>query len=223
MILNKYNFGSIVYGTNTEKSDEDYICVTDEKVISNDINIHYYTIEEFQRLLDNHEIQMLECYFIDDKFKHVENHKFNFELNLSKLRVSISTITSNSWVKGKKKLIVMADYDKYIAIKSIFHSIRILDLGIQIATYHRIINYSEYNWLFFDLLKLSEQHDYIDLWNIIDSKYRKLFNKLSSDFKKLAPLEKEYSIDVDIENILKDFNIYNIDLKDVIVEYIRKI
>jgi hypothetical protein len=34
-------------------------------------------------------------------------------------------------------------------------------------------------------------------------------------------LEKDNNIDMDIENILKDFNIYNIDLKEKIIEYIR--
>jgi hypothetical protein len=186
--LNLYRFGSHVYGTNHEGSDEDFIQVTLEKEITDNINIHSFTVTEFQSMLNNHDIEILECYFLPEEFKLKETYKeFTLSLDLGKLRVSISTITSNSWVKGKKKLTVMGDYDKYTAIKSIFHSIRILGLGIQIATHQRIIDYTEYKWLFQDLMKLASQYDYIELWEKIDAKYRSLFKELSSQFKQLCP------------------------------------
>ena len=219
MEINVYAFGSTVYSSQTEFSDEDYIIVTDEKVISNDINKHYYTITEFQRLLDNHDIQMLECYFLPNKFKIKETHQFIFTLDKHKLRTSISTISSNSWVKGKKKLIVQGDYNKYLALKSIFHSIRIIGLGIQLATHGKIINYSEYNWLLTDLLKLSEQYDYVELWEKIEIKYKSLFNKLHSEFKKLAP-KKISNVELDIKEIFKKENVENTKLINEIVKYI---
>ena len=185
---NIYRFGSHVYGTAHEDSDEDFIIVCNEKIISKDINIHYFTPIEFQRLLDQHEIQMIECYFLPkEHILQADFPPFQFEIDKGKLRVSISTITSNSWVKGKKKITVLGDYDKYLAIKSIFHSIRILGLGIQLATHGKIIDFKEYNWLFDDLQKLGKEYDYSALWFKIDDKYRKLFNKLNSDFKLLCP------------------------------------
>lgn len=36
-ILNVYCFGSVVYGTNNENSDEDFIVVTKDKVVSDNI------------------------------------------------------------------------------------------------------------------------------------------------------------------------------------------
>lgn len=69
--LNVYRFGSVVYGTNTKDSDEDFIVVTKEKLISNNINVHYYTIIEFQTLLDNHDIQMLECFYLPYNSKFI--------------------------------------------------------------------------------------------------------------------------------------------------------
>lgn len=187
-ILNRYRFGSHVYGTQTKDSDEDFICVTDEKIISEDLNTKYYTVAEFQRLLDNHEIQMLECYFLPGRFILQQSYTgFSFTLDLAKLRVSISTISSNSWVKGKKKLIVQADYDKKLGVKSVFHAVRILGLGIQLAQTGKIADYSEYNWLYADLIKLSAAYDYIQLWEKMEDKYRKLYNKLNTQFKLLCP------------------------------------
>lgn len=216
-ILNIYIFGSHLYKCNNENSDIDLICVTKDVVISDDINIHFYTLEQFKGLLDNHEIQMLECVFSPDEFilkKSIEIVQSDFNKTL--LRKSISTITSNSWVKGKKKLIIQGDYDKWTAIKSVFHSIRILDFGIQICEQGKISNFSSMNWLLTDLIKLSNELDFIDLWNAIDTKYRKLFNNLSSRFKSFCPKDeniKGLDFNTDITTIFKKHNIKDNSLK----------
>lgn len=190
-VLAIYKFGSHVYLTNNENSDEDYIVIAEEYFDSQNINIHVYTKEQFQLKLDNHDIQVLECYFLGlantNILKVDGNLSFDFNLDLHKLRTSISTIASNSFVKGKKKLTISGDYDLNLAIKSIFHSLRILDFGIQIASEGKISNYSSMNWLLEDLWKLSEQFQRDELWNAIDIKYRKLYNSKSSEFKALAP------------------------------------
>lgn len=214
MELNIYRFGSHVYGTNHENSDEDFIIITDEnKQISDNINKKYFTYIEFQRLLNNHDIQALECYFLPNHFKIKETYVDGFKFNLdnAKLRVSISTVTNGAWVKGKKKLTVMADYDKYLGIKSLFHSIRILGIGIQIATHGKIIDYSEYNWFLKDLLKLSEQYEHHELWDVIDSKYRSLYNKLNTEFKILCPklLMPEHLLKNKVIKLFEDNNCYS--------------
>ena len=86
------------------------------------------------------------------KFKLVQNKQFS-----ENLRTSISTITSNSWVKGKKKLIITVDYDLNLALKSVFHSLRILDFGIQISENKKIVNFSNCNWILVELKKLSSE------------------------------------------------------------------
>ena len=192
-VLIIYRLGSHVYGTNNENSDEDFIVVAKEYFDSQNINIHVYTLEQYKLALANHDIQALECHFLP--YKHVLKIKgdlgINFTLDKSKLRVSISTIASNSFVKGKKKLTVSGDYDVNLAIKSVFHSLRILDFGIQIASEGIISNYSSMNWLLDDLRKLSEQYQRDELWNAIETKYKKLFNNKSSQFKALAPKNLE--------------------------------
>jgi hypothetical protein len=227
-ILNVYQFGSRVYGSDSINSDFDYIYVLKEYVESNDINIHHYTTQQFQALLDKHDIQMLECFFLSDKYKHKEKVKFHFNLDKGKLRTAISTISSTSWVKGKKKLIVMGDYDKWLAIKSVFHSLRILDFGIQIAQHSKIINYSSMNYVLVDLINLSKEFDKVDLWEKIESKYKKVYLEKGSIFKAACPkiLMEKASIKEDLIKIFEENKCYtkevaNAKLINKLVEYIN--
>jgi hypothetical protein len=201
-ILNIYHFGSVVYNTINEKSDSDFIVVCKKLPNGGELynidyyTFHFHTLKNFELLLELNEIQSLECIFLPNKFKIKETIKFPFVLDKEKLRRSVSTITSNSYVKGKKKLIIQGDYDKYLAIKSIFHSIRIIDFGIQIATENRIINYETCNWIMFDLLKISENKESVELWDIINRKYHEIFRNKSSDFKKLCPISNDKNITI---------------------------
>ena len=221
-ILNAYLFGSHLYGTNLENSDKDYIIVTKEYVESDSTDIHFITEKEFQRSLDNHDIQALECYFAPEKFKYKETVKFNFNLDKKILRKSISTLCDNSWVKGEKKLTINADYDKYVGIKSIFHSIRIRDFGIQIANEGKIYDFSRYNYVYFELLKLSEKYHRNELWDVIKKRYKELFNNLRSEFIILCPKPDNYKIQYD--KIKKVFNRYNYpENKEFIDEILRSL
>lgn len=186
-ILNVYQFGSHVYGTATPQSDDDYIVVVKEYEESPSIDIHYMTVSAFQTGLDNMDIQCLECYFLDQKHILKETVQFNFTLHKTNLRVAISTVANGSWIKGKKKLTVMADYEKYLAVKSIFHSLRILDYGIQLAEESKIYDYTSSNYILNDLMKLYNQYERNELWETIEVKYKKVFNKRKSIFKKLCP------------------------------------
>lgn len=192
-----YPFGSRVYGTNSEQSDFDYVVVMrpgklKAETIYNNGEHHYqvYSPEEFLYKIKSHDIQALECIFLPEnqlRKKDGFNWQKEFNLDKTKLRESISTISNNSWVKCKKKLIVSGDYDKHAALKSCFHSIRILDFGIQVARHGGIYNYSSKNYIWTELLKLSEQYDTDILWEKISAKFKSVFNYTSSEFKQLAP------------------------------------
>jgi len=188
-VYNIYIFGSQVYGTATPESDTDIIMVVKDWFDSKDINIHVYTVEQFQLLIDRHDIQAMECLFTPKEYilKSNINRWYDIKIDKQLLRPAISTITSNSWVKGKKKLTVAGDYDLHLAIKSIFHSLRILDFGIQIATSGSIQNFGAMNYVLEDLKKLSDDYQREELWNKIDDKYRKVFNAKTTQFKILAP------------------------------------
>lgn len=203
-VLCVYRFGSRVYGTANDRSDHDFIVVAVDWFDSADINIHVYTDEQFLSALARNEIQSMECAFLSADHTLKECIVLQVAIDKTKLRTSISTIVSNSWVKGKKKLIIAGDYDVNLAIKSVFHSLRILDFGTQIAQHGAIVNYGSMNWVLADLVKMSETLQRDDLWNAIDTKYRSTFNKMNVAFKQLCPKDlNEKNMKVQLEDIVK--------------------
>lgn len=176
--LRVYKYGSHVYGTNHEFSDDDYIVVTPDFFRCSSFSVpedtHVIPKTIFINKLFNHDIDALECYFQD------EFQMFPFELDLKKLRHSISSTASNSYVKAKKKLIKERDY--YIGKKSLWHSLRILNFGIQIAEAGRIYDYGAMNFLYNEIVN-NESND----WDYFDKRYKVIYNKLKSKFKKVAP------------------------------------
>lgn len=195
-VINFYPYGSFVYQTNTKKSDIDYIAVYDSdqplnKMIEgkyNDLkmNINLYSLNEFFNKVQNHDIDALECLFLPNDMKY-ENVDFLFDLDLTKLRIAVSSVSSNSWVKCKKKFI---DNEDYIAKKSMFHSLRILDYGIQLAKTNKIDfpntgsetlkNYDTLEDLLTDIMNF-------DNWNDLNNKFKPIYNALKSEFKIIAP------------------------------------
>lgn len=184
-ILKTYRYGSRVYGCATEESDYDFIYVVE----SDDDNLEYsvdfkgfnatvYSEQKFIKRIKDHEVNALECIFQDEDDKYLKY----FKLDKEKLRRKFSAVASNSFVKCKKKL---KDGEVYIAKKSMFHSIRILNFGIQIAKFGKITNYSCTNY----------HHRFIfdigDDWNYIETFFKPIYNAEKRLFKKLAPLERE--------------------------------
>lgn len=185
-----YQYGSRVYGTNQINSDWDYVCISKTECLGEmdqgKVNITYMSSEHFQNLLNEHNIMTLECFFLDPKFilKKQQNN-WDFKLNLSKLRHSISEKASNSFVKAKKKFIspyTWASEERERGKKSLFHAFRILDFGIQIATESKISNYGSMNHIFEDIISNPSENwdDYQKIW-------KPEFNKLNTEFKKVAP------------------------------------
>ena len=188
-VMNVYPYGSQVYKTNSYSSDYDFILVLNKDVreyalSSNDqkLNIHLYSVEGFEDQINQHKISALECIFLPSNMILKNDYVFNFKLNKEKLRSSISEKASHSWVKAKKKFEIEADRNIYIAKKSLFHSLRIIDFGIQIATYSKIVDYSSSNYLW-EEIKNNPMED----WDNYKNKYQELFNFRMTEFRKLAP------------------------------------
>jgi hypothetical protein len=161
------------------------------------------------------DICALECYFLPENSGQIENHKFTFKLDKQKLRAQISKVANNSWVKGKKRLTITADYDMMIAIKSVFHSIRILDFGTQIATEGKIYNYSSMNFLWDEIWKLALDYQGKELWDALETRYKKLFNEKASAFKKACPHK---SIKEDRRNIINILEKHKVEPKVGLVD-----
>lgn len=183
-VFNVTIFGSQVYGTANVDSDWDIIMIANNSVESIEIknglfNIHVYTPDKFISDLEWHRINNLECIFAPDWAKLKETIKFDdFKINLIKLRHATSHISSNSWVKCKKKLELTDEY--HTGVKSIFHSLRIPIFATQIATSGRIKDFSCANFIW-DKIKKKKWN-----WEELDSEFRELRNNILTDFRKVT-------------------------------------
>lgn len=189
-ILTIFPYGSRVYGTNHEKSDYDFVVVMNRDIDDKDslessyhnINVTIYNELSFQDKLNQHKIGALECYFLpQDKLLKNEG-KFKFILSKNILRESISEKASKSWVKSKKKFEVVQDRNVYIAKKSLFHSLRIIDFGIQIASKGKIEDYSSCNHLWEEIYT-----NPADTWQPYKEQYQDFYNHQMTEFRKVAP------------------------------------
>lgn len=181
-VFNVYLFGSRVYQTHTSKSDWDVIMIANNSVESTEIrnglfNIHVYTLDKFQKDLDWHRINNLECIFAPDWAKLKEDKKLNFILDVKKLRHATSHISSNSWVKSSKKI----QFDEYyIGIKSLFHSLRIPMFATQIVKEGSITDFGCANWIWNEI---KSGHW---TWEELDSKYREVRNETLTRFRHIT-------------------------------------
>lgn len=187
-------FGSYVYGTNTINSDYDVylICQQDPtykknvKVFTGDSNHNYNdkinidlmirTLDQFKHSVSIGDPNAIELLLSPDEFIiHTSDIFQDFKKSVDftdpivrkAIRTGFSEKSNNSEVKARKKFI---DNEIQIALKSQFHSYRILCFGIQIGSKGYIYNWSIANdyleELISDIPKFSEQYfrDSIKLW-----------------------------------------------------------
>ena len=209
-ILAVYMYGSRVYGNARKDSDWDFIVVTQggsEKAFNhsmepadglnqfsdNLININFYSLMGWADRLTACEPSALECVYLPDEFilrndvmgpvnarvRRLMGEKEH--RNLVAIRHAFSAKASNSWVKAKKKLTVEKDYNDLVGKKSLWHSIRIIDFGIQILE-KGSIDYGSCNWFYDEVM-------YCKDWTEMYDKYKLMYNAKLTEFRKLAPKE----------------------------------
>ncbi len=192
-IVGMYSYGSLNYGTLTENSDYDYVVIVDMKqndylqYETDDLDIHFISVDYYKQLLVEHDIMALECYYHKNPILKYET---SFDLNLITLRKKISAICNNSWAKAGKKM-NLPEEDDYIGLKSLFHSFRILSYGIQLARDGEI-RFSNCGLVgitdnFFRELK--HQFDLGKRWDYFKEKYKSEHNEMATQFRLLAPKE----------------------------------
>jgi len=187
-IFNIYLYGSRVYGVANDKSDYDYIIVSDTPVNEveyrfkdgNNIeyNFHVLSVDYFQKRLDLNEPEIIECLLWSKKQPILETKEFVIKIDFSKYRHSVSHISSNSYVKAKKKIEV--EDECYIGQKSLYHSLRIPMYAIQVLKYNDIVDWQCANEYWDDIMKLST-------WEELKAKYKPIHNYIMSEFRKLCP------------------------------------
>ena len=200
------HYGSTVYGTRTERSDIDIIaiCESEEDLYnvhqskdyqefsdySRDVDLHIISTKTFQEILNNHDIMALETYY---QMHEDDKELFEFTLDLDKLRRKVSAVCSNSWSKARKKLDIPEE-DDYLGLKSLFHSIRILSYGIDLARDGGI----DFKNILIDGEKISCSNFWKQLqyeynqgwrWKEFKAEYTPLQNSNASTFRSLAPKE----------------------------------
>ncbi len=199
-IIAVYPYGSRIYGTVTEASDYDFVVVLKELNQESDqldaanypITINLYSETSFQDRIDKHRISNLECLFLPSNKILKETKKFNFKLNKTKLRESISEKASKDFNQCKKRLsdsqgwnpVTKQFYTKkvYEAKKSLFHCFRIIDFGLQIANNGKIVDYASCNQLWKEIFGNPSED-----WEDYKSKYQAVYNAKMTEFRKVAP------------------------------------
>ncbi len=189
-ILNKYPYGSRVYGTNTELSDFDCIMVCEEDIpmpiqyTENNTDFTIYSKKMWDKLAQDNAVVFMECFFLDNSMKE-ETYVPDFSIVDEKIRSSFSRVASNSWVKCKKKLTVEKDFAPRIGKKSLWHSLRIIMFGTQILTFGKIINYQEANSFYDEIVNNPSNN-----WKEYKEKYQPIYNSLKTKFR-IAENRKE--------------------------------
>lgn len=205
-ILGLFPFGSTVY-QNKSAGDHDFIVITESKKVNQltefinnkECQFSFYTFDEFKQGVASCDIHILECLFYqnielnDNCFFFIDSLlKDNLSLNEFK-RTSISQQASNSYVKAKKKLIIVDDFDKIGSLKSLWHSLRMIDFGFQIATTGQIYDYQSCNDLYKEIesdYNLIDDYDNAnDFWSFLHKKYKPIHNQYMSKLRSVTVKE----------------------------------
>lgn len=194
-----FMYGSHVYGTANENSDEDFLIIggyEPVEYIEDKKSIRIFPLQDFIVFTEMHEPIAFECVsllkmndkryvkVLDEKFSNIVSKFYEETFNIIKLRKAFSQKASNSFVKAKKKILVEKDF--YIGMKSLFHSIRLFDFGIQIAKNHFITDFTSSNYLWDDISKNEERFRNItseEEYKEFIEPWKKLYNKMHSEFK----------------------------------------
>jgi hypothetical protein len=182
-LLAAYSYGSHVYGNARSDSDYDFIVIVPSgytnQVSSDFVNINVFSENTHLQRIAEHEISALETLWLPESLQMIPK-SYPFTLDKSKLRHSLSSKSSNSWVKAKKKLTVVQDFDAKVGKKSLWHSLRIIDFGKQIATEGKIYDYASCNHFFDEIM-------YHENWIELYEKYKPVYNEYLTEFRKIAP------------------------------------
>ena len=179
-------FGSQVYGNQHEDSDYDFIVVAanllaKQEIRVDDANIHIHTPDVFLAGLKEYQLNYLECIYAPPfaklQEKMVQPDK-NFILKPDMLKYKGMGHSFNAFHKAKEK---MNEGDTWRGVKSLWHSIRILQFFDQILEHGKIIDFSSAN----------------DIWNMILEDYD------NDEEEWIFYKEKYLPIKINFENKLK--------------------
>jgi len=183
-VNNIFLYGSRVYGTAHSDSDYDLLVVGGnllerQELHKGKFNIHIIIPTKFEENLRGHDVHMLECIWAPDFAIILNKRNFlkEFTLDKKKLKKKLLSQSHQSWMNGKRKII---ETDLHRGSKSIWHSIRILQFGIQIVKHGRINDFQEANKLYTEIVDADEYR-----WNYYRDKYLPYKKELEDIFIKM--------------------------------------
>lgn len=155
-ILNIYPYGSQIYGTADEYSDHDYIIVYKKSILpsgafkdnaksSKDRMIQgtCYSKGGFLDAINTYQMPALESIFLPEDKVIMKTFDFKItKFDRKEFCKKVITLASASWHNAS--LSFKDDNIEYTK-KNIYHTLRILDFGIQILEHNKIINYDSMN------------------------------------------------------------------------------
>ncbi len=166
-IISIFPYGSKVYGTYTDKSDDDFIIVSKQSILpsgsfrdnaisSVDMSIQavLYSRSGFIDSINNYYLPALECLSLSPDKIIFNKWKFSIsKWNNYDLIKNIIKQSSASWHIAE----LQSKNDRKIrSKKGIFHALRILDFGIQLKEHKKIINFSSCNDLYNEIQNIND-------------------------------------------------------------------
>lgn len=155
-VKNIYTFGSRLHGTNNLDSDYDYFLVAstlnEHKEIKATnknnlkLNIHVITLDKFKSDLNQYKMSRIESIMAPIDFIIMEKEPIAFSFKKDKIKKSIKYQSYESWSIAKSR--INNEDDSYRAKKSAFHSLRMLDYGIQILEFNKIVDFGSMNHIY---------------------------------------------------------------------------
>jgi len=190
-VRNIYLYGSRVYGNARDDSDYDFMVIActmldKQEIRHENLNIHVHIPNVFLDGLKEYQTQYLECIYAPDfaklQEKLVQPDK-NFSLKLDMLKYKGMNQSFSAFHKAKLRII---DGDIYRGVKSLWHSIRILDFFKQIIENERIVDFTSSNHYWDMILNDLEEHGDggDDDWDFYKAKYLPIKIELEKYLKK---------------------------------------
>lgn len=204
-------YGSIVYGTwIPDVSDYDIYVIVSGKEIEKDVHGNGYnydgsinndtgikldftikSLDRFNILLNNCEVEAIEMMMIPNEYVLCDTleikEKFRSGFVLSKetkmlIRNAFSKKSDWSQDRANKKL---KDGEYKLAIRSLYHSYRIIKFALQIAEHNNVIDWKEANDMWQELSLIPKENLTVELLKELYKKYVK--NGLLTEFKNKFP------------------------------------
>lgn len=181
-------YGSRVYEVIDEESDYNVAVISTDPTLEDTVcephsKIEYKIINknDYQTLLDSQDIVAIEVYFCESYFArgNLKNLQVDYSYKVDKKKICevFTEKSNNCWIECKNKLTQVVGHDRP-ALKSLFHSFRILYFGIQLCTHGKIVDYKEANHIYDEIMKIGAD------WEQLDKHFKPLYDALYLEFKK---------------------------------------